>query len=544
MAPRGPLQGVPLLIGMAILACGVPAFAAVLPVTDCGDSNAPGQLRTLINAAQAGDTILVPGCTIVLTGPAGEDANASGDLDVAKNLTFQGLGQDATVIDGGGGDRVVHVLAGATVRIADLTLRNGSAAAADGGGLLNAGTLTLANVTVTRSTTASSGGGISNTGTLTAADMVISDNVASGNRGGGINNDDPATLDLVRGRVVGNRTVSFGGGIANIGGPATIADSLISGNSAGQNGGGINNFSQSSMTVTRSTISGNRSQVAGGGIRNTEMSTLALTNSTIAHNVADGGTGGGISLNTAGSTLTIVNSTVARNVDTSNSVGGAGGISKVSGTLLLSNSIVALNDAAPGTIQSDIDPADIDSGTGNLLGGEPGLGPLQDNGGPTPTMAPFPGSPAIDSGNNAAAAAAGLTTDQRGLPRVVDGDGSGVAAVDIGAVEVQPPAPARNFLAVLPTGTFASGDVFDLVLVLLAPGRTIVGAQATFDGVDVLGPLAACLVPSVLPTGEQTFTCPDIPAGVLGPGPHTLVVTIAFENGTSVTGAAILQLAP
>jgi hypothetical protein len=303
---------------------------------------------------------------------------------------------------------------------------------------------------------------------------------------------------------------------ALIGGPATIADSLISGNSAGQNGGGINNFSQSSMTVTRSTISGNRSQVAGGGIRNTEMSTLALTNSTVAYNVAEGGTGGGgISLDTVGSALTIVNSTVARNVDTSNNVAGAGGISKVSGTHLLSNSIVALNDAAPGTIQSDIDPATIDSGTANLLGGEPRLGPLQDNGGPTPTMAPFPGSPAIDSGNNAAATAAGLTTDQRGLPRVVDGDGSGVAAVDIGAVEVQTPAPARNFLAVLPTGTFASGDVFDLVLALLAPGRTIVGAQATFDG-----------------------------AGVLGPGSHTLVVTIAFENGTSVTGAAILQLAP
>jgi hypothetical protein len=62
------------------------------------------------------------------------------------------------------------------------------------------------------------------------------------------------------------------------------------------------------------------------------------------------------------------------------------------------------------------------------------LGPLQDNGGPTPTMALLPGSPAIDAGGS------GLATDQRGLPRYVHigtsvppgGDWS-----DIGAFELQ-----------------------------------------------------------------------------------------------------------
>ncbi|KAI8475422.1 MAG: hypothetical protein J3K34DRAFT_456322 [Monoraphidium minutum] len=57
------------------------------------------------------------------------------------------------------------------------------------------------------------------------------------------------------------------------------------------------------------------------------------------------------------------------------------------------------------------------------------LGPLQDNGGPGPTRIPGPGSPALQSGSNAAAAA--LTTDQRGLPRIAGG------VVDMGAVEVQ-----------------------------------------------------------------------------------------------------------
>lgn len=74
--------------------------------------------------------------------------------------------------------------------------------------------------------------------------------------------------------------------------------------------------------------------------------------------------------------------------------------------------------------------------TGTALTSDPLLGALGDNGGPTPTMAPAPGSPAIDAGS-----AFGLTTDQRGLARPSDflevanaGDGS-----DIGAVELQAP---------------------------------------------------------------------------------------------------------
>jgi len=62
---------------------------------------------------------------------------------------------------------------------------------------------------------------------------------------------------------------------------------------------------------------------------------------------------------------------------------------------------------------------------------DPKLGPLQDNGGPTQTMALLPGSPAIDAGDNAFAPG---PYDQRGpgFPRVVNGK------IDIGAFEVQP----------------------------------------------------------------------------------------------------------
>src|SRR5207249_2109811 len=67
----------------------------------------------------------------------------------------------------------------------------------------------------------------------------------------------------------------------------------------------------------------------------------------------------------------------------------------------------------------------------NLIAVDPMLGPLQANGGPTPTRLPLPGSPAIDAGNNAAASGA---LDQRGLNRIVNG------TIDIGAVETQPDA--------------------------------------------------------------------------------------------------------
>ena len=68
--------------------------------------------------------------------------------------------------------------------------------------------------------------------------------------------------------------------------------------------------------------------------------------------------------------------------------------------------------------------------------GQLNLGPLQNNGGPTPTDGLLSGSIAIDAGNPTASSnGAGLTTDQRGagFPRIAG------AHVDVGAFELQPP---------------------------------------------------------------------------------------------------------
>src|SRR3972149_2002429 len=80
-----------------------PLSAATLNVTDLGDTvpgGATGQLRRLVNDAAPGDTIVIPAGIITLTGTAGEDANASGDVDIVKSLTIDGVGPGVTIIDG------------------------------------------------------------------------------------------------------------------------------------------------------------------------------------------------------------------------------------------------------------------------------------------------------------------------------------------------------------------------------------------------------------------------------------------------------------
>ena len=87
----------------------------------------------------------------------------------------------------------------------------------------------------------------------------------------------------------------------------------------------------------------------------------------------------------------------------------------------LGNNLIGKTDGSSGWVSSDL--------TGTIASPlNPLLAPLGNYGGPTQTMALLPGSPAIDAGNNALIPA-GVTTDQRGLPRIVNG------TVDIGAFE-------------------------------------------------------------------------------------------------------------
>ena len=149
------------------------------------------------------------------------------------------------------------------------------------------------------------------------------------------------------------------------------------------------------MDLTNSTVSGNTAGF-GGGIYNF-YGAVSLTNSTVSGNSAD--FGGGI-YNSYG-TVTLNNTIVA------NSTGGD--VVSFGGPLTGSHNLVE----------------DGSDGLGDTITGDPLLGPLASNGGPTPTHALLPGSPAIDAGDGTGAPA----TDQRGIARPQLG------GTDIGAFE-------------------------------------------------------------------------------------------------------------
>ena len=115
------------------------------------DASGHISLRSAIMAANAkpnSDTIIVPGGTFTLTIPgAGEDNDATGDLDIKGNLTIQGKGATKTIIDGNDMDRVIQVLSG-KVSISKVTIQHGLANG-QGGGILNSGgKVTLTSVTI------------------------------------------------------------------------------------------------------------------------------------------------------------------------------------------------------------------------------------------------------------------------------------------------------------------------------------------------------------------------------------------------------------
>jgi hypothetical protein len=270
-----------------------------------------------------------------------------------------------------------------------------------------------------------------------------------------------------------------GGAIENDG-TLTLTNCTVSGSASASNGGGIDN--RGTLTLTASTISGNSSEDSAGGVDN--FGTLTLVNSTIANNTATSGTGGGIY--NAG-TLTAINSTIAFNTAF------AGGGIEDGGAATLVNTIVGDN-SSTGGVGPDFEGSVSNDEGNNLIGDSSGsvgftqstdildvdplLSPLGNYGGPTQTISPLPGSPAIDAGSNALASYNGsaLTTDQRGDTRINDG------IVDIGAVET------HLFTITIVTGnnqsTAVKTDFNTLLTVVLtsAWGEPVFGGIVTFTG--------------------------------------------------------------
>lgn len=328
-----------------------------------------------------------------------------------------------------------------------LTVRNSSIAgneatpSGSGGGIYfqGPGTLTVVDSAIAANEAAIVGGGIyANSTTMASLERSSVGRNRAENAGGIVMVG--AGMTLTRSGVRRNRAEQSGGGLAAVSaGALTLSRTTVSRNRAGTDAGGIEvNSNNSSLTVLESTIANNEAVTGdGGGIRMVN-GTHAFENATISGNRA-GDDGGGFFTGTASLMTPEVsanNTTIARNVaDADESGAGAGGgFYQLNGSIELDNSIVGENldlgtvtgpDCAAGAITADYSlfgttmGCTVAAGTNNLTAA-PLLSPLDDRGGPTPTHG-LPGtSPATDAANpNPPGSAPGTCAmeDQRGVTR-------------------------------------------------------------------------------------------------------------------------------
>jgi len=402
--------------GLAYAPNGLPTLRTVTTAHDDG----PGSLRHAIAVAAPGDVInfaLKLPATIVLTDT----------LVIDQDLTVLGPGPDKlTVMRGTAPNtpsfRVFDVEAG-LVAIAGMTIRNGSAFS---------GTNLHDNL----------GGAILNRGMLTVSNCVITGNSAP-------------TTDWGT-NVTPSVSVGFGAGIfSDTGSQLALFNSTVSDNQASGAGGAICTLYADRFVAEGCTLSGNFAAVQGGGL-NFQGLTATLQNCTISSNATPPDAVGSaflvITFPGESATLTLTACTVARNVGCTN---GACRLAALSGNSGLTNrllsTLVADNDgpnffldgnpvleSLGHNLDSDGTSGLVNGVNGDLVGTlasptDPKLSPLQDNGGPTLTLALLPGSPALGTGACSDANGAPLTVDQRGLPRPQ------VTGCDIGAFENQAP---------------------------------------------------------------------------------------------------------
>lgn len=340
------------------------------------------------------------GADITLTCPGGGTVTRPSGA-----LTLDGHGHSITQTCPG--NQVLDMTGTDPMSFSNVTITGGQATSGEtGGGVKSHGPLTFTSSVVSRNSSTLTGGGISAlaaVSSLTLTNTTVSNNQATGG-GGGI--ETAGNAILTNSTVSGNTSAAGGAGISAVGG-VTLTGATISGNTATAGGGGI---AASTITATNATVTGNTAGVAGGGGFTAGTATLHYV--TVTQNTAPN------AANALAATLTSFASVIAQPQG-----GGA-------------NCLVT-SPSSQGFNFSDDTSCGFTAATDRQAAGDPALGGLANNGGPTATRLPLPSSPLIDAIPTAscqADGAAGVTTDQRGIARPQG------AGCDIGAVEVVPPA--------------------------------------------------------------------------------------------------------
>lgn len=386
-----------------------------VPITSCADSGA-GTLRSKVSTVGSGTVLDMSGLacsTISLT---------TGALIIPheiSSLTLKGPTDHALAITGNDAGRVFVHNGEGTLTVYRLTITHGAYTSGDYGGacIYAFGSVALVKSMVSNCTLNLTGGPFTNGGGIYAhGDLTLTDSVLSGNQA-----------------IVSSGFTNGGG--ASIGGNLTCTRSTIRDNTAaGPHGhsqdGGV--FARGAMQLDSCTVSGNQSEYIGAL---QAIGNVTCTNSTVSGNSASVRIGGVL----AQESVTLDHCTIAFNTHFNKQFGA--GIYASGSVLIANSSIIAGNTSTQNGAAYDLgrSSTSIFTGSHNLItacnrsvpadtiSADPQLAPLADNGGPTRTHAPLPGSPAVDTGDNIH----GLAFDQRGVgyPRVAG------AAADIGSFE-------------------------------------------------------------------------------------------------------------
>ena len=489
---------------------GTPAGATgTYVVTRTADDSDPGSLRWAIDEANSD-----PGSTItVAEGLVGTITLTSDLPQITADTTVVGPGSEVLAVSGAGAYTPIRVDGAVTVAVSGLTLTNpdpavdaATALRVTGGASFVGDDLVIAGTRVD----AEAGLVRCSASTFGLTDSAIVGNSKYGNLGLVYLSDCATRLEGLRiaDNVVGpTAEVLFAQN-----GTLTVDRSIVSGNQ-----GSLIDLGSTPGTVTASAIVENSGPNALVNFSGT-ASESTIADTTISGNVSDAGS---ILFLFDGASLTLVESSVAGNTAAGATIGSLpfGQVDHLDtvGAIVAGNTV-------PTTVGENLGFGGSSSWTSEAsvlgpttfaittdLGGnqtgvtDPGLAPLADNGGPTPTRAPLPDSPAIDAGPATPPVFPGSEWDQRGEPyaRVVGG------AIDVGAFEVQP-AGALTWAGAteLPVGA----------------------ATAT---------LAARVDPAECRTGSLEFTVDGVPAGAADVDPVTGVGEITVPVPAGVTALVV-----
>jgi hypothetical protein len=462
--------------------------AGTVPAPQC-------TLRSAIQAANASltvaDTINLPAGTYTLTIPGRNLGDLAGDLNItglgvnALTIVGTGLTPGATIIDGGGIDRVFNLNVGnASVTISNVTIKGGNSAGAVGGGILTGGNaiLNLNNVIITGNTT-----GVAN---------IEGDALSIGGGGAAVTMSNVAIMN-------NGGTIPGGGSIIGVGAAPTNLK-ITNGTISGHFDTAIGNAGV--LILTNVTISGNTAINAAAIDNNKATGTVSLQNCTINGNTANAvGNVGGIRNLAAAANVTARNTIISNN----------GPVNCNVLVTSLGNNLSSNAECVPNT------PVAI--AAGDVINTDPQLVPTLALNGATflTTHALLAGSPAIDTGTATGCPA----VDERGIARPVDGNPvppAVTAICDKGAFEFRPQQITVTLAPPFDFGTVTSATTADHLITLANAG----------DGALVLGPIAVT-DPLAAPFSIPINNCP---AGLSLPLGGTCTFTARFAP--TAAGAA------